>query len=57
MQAAAEELITLGAYGLQLTPGLAPTPNFNNWLEENQIKTRTHHGFSWDRLRRQSSAG
>lgn len=51
MQSAAQELFRLGARGLQLTPGLAPTENFRTWLEEQQITIRTHHGFYWDRLR------
>lgn len=52
MQAAAEDLLSLNVDGLQLTPGLAPTENFSTWLENNQVNTRTHHGFCWDRLRR-----
>ncbi|KAF3890556.1 MULTISPECIES: hypothetical protein [Nostocales] len=51
MQSAAEELLSLGIGGLQLTPGLVPTEGFQDWLEEKQISVRTHHGFSWRRLR------
>ncbi|GAB1543845.1 hypothetical protein NUACC21_65210 [Scytonema sp. NUACC21] len=51
MQLAAEELLSLGVGGLQLTPGLVPTQGFKRWLEEKQIKTRTHHGFSWRQFR------
>jgi hypothetical protein len=51
MQAAAEELSALGPVGLQLTPGCAPTPGFENWLDEKAIVTRTHHGFCWTAMR------
>lgn len=52
MQPAAEELLSLGVEGLQLTPGLAPTPDFSLWLEQQGVKVRTHHGFSWQHLNR-----
>lgn len=51
MQPAAEDLLSLGVGGLQLTPGLAPTENFRTWLDEQRITIRTHHGFSAYRLR------
>lgn len=51
MRSAAEELLSLGVGGLQLTPGLVPTEDFQGWLLEKQIKIRTHHGFSWRQLR------
>jgi hypothetical protein len=51
MESAAEELLSLGVGGLQLTPGLVPTQGFQGWLLEKQIKIRTHHGFTWRQLR------
>lgn len=51
MQAAAAELWTLQVDGLQLTPGNAPTPAFEDWLYRHRIPIRTHHGFHWDALR------
>jgi hypothetical protein len=51
MQAAAEELLSLGAEGLQLTPGNAPTGGFEAWLTDRGVETRTHHGFHWRALR------
>ncbi|MFL5354900.1 hypothetical protein [Archangium sp.] len=51
MQAAAEELLSLGAEGLQLTPGNAPTGGFEAWLKDRGVETRTHHGFHWRALR------
>jgi len=52
MEAAAAELLTLGADGLQLTPGNVPTPSFQQWLTGQDIPTRSHHGFSWQAMRR-----
>jgi hypothetical protein len=52
MQAAAEELLSLGPEGLQLTPGNAPTGGFEDWLRARGVETRTHHGFHWRALRR-----
>jgi hypothetical protein len=51
MQPAAKDLIDLGIDGLQLTPGNAPTQNFQQWISTQQIAVRTHHGFCWQRLR------
>ncbi|MBD2452183.1 hypothetical protein H6G76_34790 [Nostoc sp. FACHB-152] len=51
MQSAAAELLSFGVCGLQLTPGLVPTEKFHSWLEERQVKVRTHHGFHWQRMR------
>ncbi len=51
MQSAAKDLMDLGIDGLQLTPGNAPSNNFQQWLSQQPLKIRTHHGFSWDRLR------
>jgi sugar phosphate isomerase/epimerase len=51
MQAAAEDLLGLAPEGLQLTPGNAPTPGFEDWLATRRVTTRTHHGFHWRALR------
>ncbi len=51
MQPAAQDLINLGIDGLQLTPGNAPTKNFQQWISAQKIAIRTHHGFCWHRLR------
>ena len=51
MQPAAQELINLGIDGLQLTPGNAPSQNFQQWISAQKIAIRTHHGFCWQRLR------
>jgi len=51
MQGAAEELLELGAAGLQLTPGNVPTPNFWQWLQDYQVDSRTHHGFHYRALK------
>ena len=51
MQSAAAELLSLGVKGLQLTPGNAPTPRFQEWLKTQNIVVRTHHGFHWQALR------
>jgi hypothetical protein len=51
MQSAAQDLMDLGIDGLQLTPGNAPSHNFQQWLSQQPLEIRTHHGFSWDRLR------
>ncbi len=51
MQAAAAELWSLPVDGLQLTPGNAPTPAFEDWLSHHHVRTRAHHGFHWDALR------
>lgn len=51
MQWAAEELLELGAVGLQLTPGNVPTPNFWQWLQDYQVDSRTHHGFHYRALK------
>lgn len=51
MQAASETLLDLGNYGLQLTPGNAPTPGFETWLASHAIPIRSHHGFDYHKLR------
>lgn len=51
MQPAAQDLIDLGIDGLQLTPGNAPSENFRQWIYQQKIEIRTHHGFCWDGLR------
>jgi hypothetical protein len=51
MQSAAEELLSLGPVGLQLTPGCAPTEGFHQWLSASKVSTRTHQGFGWSALR------
>ncbi len=52
MQSAAEELLELGAKGLQLTPGNVPTAGFKEWLQERRVCIRKHHGFHWEAFRR-----
>jgi hypothetical protein len=51
MQSSAEELLALKPFGLQLTPGNAPTLGFENWLKENNINYLVHHGFCWNTLK------
>lgn len=51
-QRAAEELLALGADGLQLTPGCAPTAAFAAWVEWRGVPVRSHDGFAWRALRR-----
>jgi hypothetical protein len=51
MQSAAQELIDLEIDGLQLTPGNAPSEKFQQWISQQQLEIRTHHGFYWDGLR------
>lgn len=51
MQQAAEELIKLSGFNLQLTPGNVPTLDFEKWLNDNQIKYLTHHGFSFNSMK------
>jgi hypothetical protein len=51
MQPAAQDLINLGVDGLQLTPGNAPSQNFQQWISAQKIAIRSHHGFCWQRLR------
>lgn len=53
MQAAADELLSLGVDGLQLTPGNAPTEGFVENLRQRGVALRTHHGFTTKALRRQ----
>jgi hypothetical protein len=52
MLSAARELLGLGVNGIQLTPGNVPTPGFQEWLERQQVSTRTHHGFHLKALKR-----
>jgi hypothetical protein len=51
MQSAAQYLMSLGADGLQLTPGNAPSEKFRQWVSQQNFEIRTHHGFCWNRLR------
>ncbi len=51
MQPAASDLLGLGVQGLQLTPGNAPTPNFQAWLTRQSVQIRRHHGFHWRAMR------
>jgi hypothetical protein len=48
---AAQDLIALGIDGLQLTPGNAPSENFQQWIFQQKLEIRTHHGFCWQGLR------
>lgn len=50
MADAAQTLLQLGADGLQLTPGCAPTPDFTATLTVT-VPVRTHNGFTPDALR------
>jgi hypothetical protein len=52
MLSAAQDLIELEIDGLQLTPGNAPSPGFEQWLSQQKVEIRTHHGFHWQGLRR-----
>ena len=52
MNSAAEELLSLGTGGLQLTPGNVPTSGFRDWLRTHNIPIKIHHGFHWVALRR-----
>ncbi|WP_338867779.1 hypothetical protein [Myxococcus stipitatus] len=52
MKDAAEALLALGAEGLQLTPGNAPTDGFVEDLRGRGVPVRTHHGFAPRALRR-----
>jgi len=51
-QQAAEDLLVLGADGLQLTPGCAPSPAFSAWVDWRGVPVRSHDGFAWQTLRR-----
>jgi hypothetical protein len=51
MQSAAQELMDLEIDGLQLTPGNAPSENFPQWISQQQLEIRAHHGFYWHGLR------
>lgn len=51
MAAAAADLLALGPVGLQLTPGCAPTRDFETRLVEHRIPTRTHDGFHFSTQR------
>ncbi|RJS23230.1 hypothetical protein DRW03_13050 [Corallococcus sp. H22C18031201] len=53
MHDAAETLLALGADGLQLTPGNAPTDGFVEDLRQRGVPFRTHHGFTPSAMRRQ----
>lgn len=46
---ACRELLTLGAAGIQLTPGNVPDPALVDVLAG--IPVRTHHGFSWHAMK------
>jgi hypothetical protein len=47
MLAAFRELASLGV-GIQLTPGNLPTPAFDREVASSGIRTKRHHGFSFD---------
>lgn len=49
---AADDLLSLGPVGLQLTPGCAPSPGLKLRLEDSGITIRTHHGYSERAIRR-----
>jgi hypothetical protein len=51
MQPTAQDLIDLEVDGLQLTPGNTPSENFRQWIYQQNLEIRTHHGFYWNRLR------
>lgn len=51
MESAANELLELEPDGLQLTPGCAPTKDFEKNLSMMGVKTRTHHGYCETALR------
>jgi len=48
---AAQELLRLEIDGLPLTPGNFPSVGFKEWLPQQKILIRTHHGFNWQGLR------
>jgi hypothetical protein len=52
LRAAATDLLGLGPDGLQLTPGNVPSEGDAEWLAAQGALLRTHHGFSYDALRR-----
>lgn len=47
MEAAFNELTSLGPDGIQLTPGCVPTPAFEAHVESSSFPYSLHHGFSW----------
>ncbi len=51
MQAAFEDLSTLAPDGIQLTPGCAPTLGFSEFIRQQPLPLRTHHGFCYQALR------
>jgi hypothetical protein len=51
MQGAFDELASVGAVGLQLTPGNHPTADFEQHV--GRATTRRHHGFDFTRRRRE----
>lgn len=52
MADAARDLLAVGASGLQLTPGNAPTPGFLDVARSFGVPLATHHGFTAHCLRR-----
>ncbi|MEO1028345.1 MAG: hypothetical protein AAFX02_04735 [Pseudomonadota bacterium] len=46
MHSAFDELITLDADGIQLTPGNAPTVGFPDHVKARNVPTRTHQGYA-----------
>lgn len=57
MEAAFNELISLGPDGIQLTPGCVPTPAFKVHVESSSIPYSLHHGFSWTAYKQPVWAG
>jgi len=52
MQSAFEELCELAPEGIQLTPGNAPTYDFDKYVAASEIPIRTHHGFTFTAMRK-----
>lgn len=46
-----DELVSLGAHGIQLTPGNLVSEGFEAHVRRSGRPTRTHHGFAWTRYR------
>jgi sugar phosphate isomerase/epimerase len=53
MREAFDELAALGADGIQLTPGNAPTRGFEEHVRQSGVATRTHHGFAPEVMRQE----
>ncbi|MDA9003910.1 sugar phosphate isomerase/epimerase [bacterium] len=52
MDIAFNELASFSPYGIQLTPGNAPTVDFERHVNNSKLSMLTHHGFCWTALRR-----